>query len=270
MFFSIVHTGAHLFNLLNSSLLARTDSWATIILMWTTYAGVTGVVIFLAFFLLYTSAVSEKIRRAKFELFWYIHLIMALIYFPLLILHGYGCFLKDDDGHCLTFQSWKFVMAGMILYFLERFFRFMIYGLSQVPVLKVISHPSRVFEIQFPKGNINPHVGQYVLINCPELAVFEWHPFTLTSAPQEDYISVHIRVAGDWSEELAKMLGMTSEYKEKKKEKMEERLESLDDFEEQSLEEVHVHKNLYEPSYHQYTTNKNDPNVLKGKKEGKV
>ena len=41
--------------------------------------------------------------------------------------------------------------------------------------------------------------GQYVFINVPELAKFQWHPFTLTSAPGDDYLSVHVRAAGDWT-----------------------------------------------------------------------
>lgn len=32
--------------------------------------------------------------------------------------------------------------------------------------------------------------------NCPEVSYWQWHPFTLTSAPEEDYISVHIRLSG--------------------------------------------------------------------------
>ena len=34
----------------------------------------------------------------------------------------------------------------------------------------------------------------------------EWHPFTLTSAPEEDLLSVHVRSAGDWTGKLHKML----------------------------------------------------------------
>lgn len=36
--------------------------------------------------------------------------------------------------------------------------------------------------------------GQYLFLNCPYIAKYEWHPFTITSAPEEDYVSVHIRV----------------------------------------------------------------------------
>ena len=39
------------------------------------------------------------------------------------------------------------------------------------------------------------------------MGVFEWHPFTLTSSPYEDFISVHIRVVGDWTTKFAERLG---------------------------------------------------------------
>jgi len=39
------------------------------------------------------------------------------------------------------------------------------------------------------------------------VSYFQWHPFTLTSAPEEDYISVHIRVVGDFTRALAKAVG---------------------------------------------------------------
>jgi predicted ferric reductase len=46
--------------------------------------------------------------------------------------------------------------------------------------------------------------GQYIFIQCPSVSPLEWHPFTLTSAPQEDFFSVHIRASGDWTEALLK------------------------------------------------------------------
>lgn len=41
--------------------------------------------------------------------------------------------------------------------------------------------------------------GQYVFLCFPELAWMEWHPFTLTSAPNDEYISLQIRAVGDWT-----------------------------------------------------------------------
>lgn len=45
-------------------------------------------------------------------------------------------------------------------------------------------------------------VGQYIFVNCPSISFLEWHPFTLTSAPEEEFFSVHIRAAGDWTRNL--------------------------------------------------------------------
>ncbi|KAF9360013.1 hypothetical protein BGX26_010764 [Mortierella sp. AD094] len=39
------------------------------------------------------------------------------------------------------------------------------------------------------------------------ISAFEWHPFTITSAPEEDYVSVHIRIVGDWTTAFARRLG---------------------------------------------------------------
>lgn len=50
-------------------------------------------------------------------------------------------------------------------------------------------------------------VGQYVFIQCPSVSRLEWHPFTLTSAPEEDYFSAHIRIVGDWTQALFESCG---------------------------------------------------------------
>ncbi len=40
----------------------------------------------------------------------------------------------------------------------------------------------------------------------PSVASTEWHPFTITSAPGDPFISVHIRVVGDWTGALWKTM----------------------------------------------------------------
>ena len=74
-------------------------------------------------------------------------------------------------------------------------------------ISKVIQHPSKVIEVQIKKERCKTRAGQYIFLCCPEVSYFQWHPFTLTSAPEEDYISVHIRVVGDFTSAFAKALG---------------------------------------------------------------
>jgi predicted ferric reductase len=42
---------------------------------------------------------------------------------------------------------------------------------------------------------------------CPEVSIWQYHPFTLTSAPEEDYISIHMRMVGDFTRSVGKALG---------------------------------------------------------------
>ncbi|CAG0920188.1 unnamed protein product, partial [Notodromas monacha] len=45
--------------------------------------------------------------------------------------------------------------------------------------------------------------GDYVFVNIPAIAKYEWHPFTISSAPElEDYIWLHIRGVGQWTNRL--------------------------------------------------------------------
>ncbi|XP_018085151.1 NADPH oxidase 1-like [Xenopus laevis] len=212
------------------------------IVAFTTIAGLTGVVITLALIIMITSS-TEFIRRCYFEVFWYTHHLFV-IFFIGLVFHGAGRIVRgqtlnsmennnydkchtnfqqwptgkssdDDDDHnddkCAipVFQgsepqTWKWVLAPMILYIFERILRF--YRSRQtVVVTKVVSHPSKVLEIQIQKRGFKMEVGQYIFINCPTVSALEWHPFTLTSAPEEDFFSVHIRSAGDWTDNIIKV-----------------------------------------------------------------
>ena len=44
--------------------------------------------------------------------------------------------------------------------------------------------------------------GQYTFVCVPAVAIHEWHPFTISSAPGNSVVSVHIRVVGDWTTAL--------------------------------------------------------------------
>lgn len=78
------------------------------------------------------------------------------------------------------------------------------FGINAVIHLRfqIVMRPSKVLELQLVKSGFKMEVGQYVFLNCPAISQLEWHPFTMTSAPEEDFFSVHIRSAGDWTDKL--------------------------------------------------------------------
>ena len=53
--------------------------------------------------------------------------------------------------------------------------------------------------------------GMYIFVKCPNISSFEWHPFSITSAPDDDYLSVHIRTLGDWTKEMRNIFAKVCE-----------------------------------------------------------
>ncbi|NXM69187.1 NOX5 oxidase, partial [Serilophus lunatus] len=45
--------------------------------------------------------------------------------------------------------------------------------------------------------------GDYVYLNVPAIATYEWHPFSISSAPEQpDTLWLHIRSLGQWTTRL--------------------------------------------------------------------
>jgi len=235
LLFTIIHVNAHYINFFtleenskkiaalsdaSTSTTASTSSKITIIealhLHYRSWAGLTGHIMLLIMFLLYTTS-KKEIRIAHFETFYITHHLSFLFYGALLV-HGVGCFVVTNTGHCKGYQVWHFSMFGCIMYVIERLLRW-IQSQSKTNLTKIIFHPGNTMELRFqiykelrlksdPTKSIQElrrdyKPGQYVFIQIPEISKIQWHPFTLTSSPNENFWSVHIRVAGDWTKELA-------------------------------------------------------------------
>ncbi|KAJ7653160.1 NADPH oxidase [Mycena polygramma] len=154
----------------------------------------------------------EKRRGAKgggFERFWYTHHLF-IPFFVLWQLHGMFCMIQPDRPPYCSSNTigvfWRYWIVGGVVWIFERILR-EVRSRHITYISKVIQHPSDVMELQIKKEKTTPRAGQYIFINCPEISYFQWHPFTLTSAPEEDYISVHIRVVGDFTQALSRAVG---------------------------------------------------------------
>ena len=55
-------------------------------------------------------------------------------------------------------------------------------------------------------ANFEYKSGMWVRIACDALGLHEYHPFTLTSSPHEDFLSLHIRGVGPWTMNLRNVI----------------------------------------------------------------
>ncbi|KAF6162143.1 hypothetical protein GIB67_008272 [Kingdonia uniflora] len=138
-------------------------------------------------------------RLTGFNAFWYSHHLFIFVY-VLLVIHGLFLYLVHK-WYLKT--TWMYLAVPVLLYAFERIVRFFRSGFHSVRLLKVAIYPGNVFTLQMSKPpNFKYKSGQYMFVQCPAVSPFEWHPFSITSAPGDDFLSIHIRQLGDWTQEL--------------------------------------------------------------------
>ncbi|CEG39457.1 ferric reductase [Plasmopara halstedii] len=150
-------------------------------------------------------AAIPKFRQGNFNVFWYSHMLFG----PFLIvlsLHGTASWLARSS-------SYIWILPPFLIYLLERRYRY----------AKVFAAPVRIMEAMELDGVVALFMekprrfvyrpGMYMFVNCPVVSTHEWHPFTISSAPGDNYISVHIRACGDWTKALRKVISDCHERK---------------------------------------------------------
>jgi len=131
----------------------------------------------------------DRVRAAgHFELFhrvhagWWLWLLVALFHGPVL---------------------WLWLLAPAIAYAAERSLR---RSLRRAPVKLLDARPlaSGVTMLRFERpADFAYDPGDFVYLRVPAVARSEWHPFTLTSAPEQpDALTVHVRSLGNWTRAL--------------------------------------------------------------------
>ena len=173
------------------------------------YFQLTGLTGHLAFFFLFALASSamEAVRRQGFEVFWYTHQIAALGFYGSLLAHGWGQLLEPAI-------FWAWFIGPATLYLIERIIR-IARGSLRTKLVVAVQHPANVMEIRLQRADGKPFrykSGQYCFIRCDQVSLTEWHPFTITSAPNaNDYLSFHIKDSGDWTHKLHALLNASGD-----------------------------------------------------------
>ncbi|KAG8067929.1 hypothetical protein GUJ93_ZPchr0005g14488 [Zizania palustris] len=147
-------------------------------------------------------------KLTGFNAFWYSHHLFIIVYIALVI-HG-ECLYLIHIWYKKT--TWMYLAVPVGLYVGERILRFFRSGSYSVRLLKVAIYPGNVLTLQMSKPpTFRYKSGQYMFVQCPAVSPFEWHPFSITSAPGDDYLSIHVRQLGDWTRELKRVFSAACE-----------------------------------------------------------
>nr|XP_042132996.1 dual oxidase 2 [Peromyscus maniculatus bairdii] len=158
-----------------------------------TVPGMSGVLLLLVLAIMYVFA-SHHFRRHSFRGFWLTHHLYVVLY-ALLIIHGSYALIQLPSFH-IYFLVPAIIYGGDKLVSLSR-------KKVEISVVKAELLPSGVTHLQFQRPQAFEYKsGQWVRIACLGLGTNEYHPFTLTSAPHEDTLSLHIRAVGPWTTRL--------------------------------------------------------------------
>ncbi|CAK9314461.1 unnamed protein product [Citrullus colocynthis] len=188
--------------------------------------GVTGILMFIIMAYSFILAIP-LLRKSKKELqksfhnligfnaFWYTHHLLFLVY-VLMIFHGY---FKSLAWDWLNRTTWMYIAFPILLYARERLDTIFNKRKHEVKVKKAVVYSRNdlvALYLSKPEG-FKYESGSYLYVKCKDISKFEWHPFSITSAPGDDYLSLHIRKAGDWTEELVNRFEKVCEEEEKTK-----------------------------------------------------
>ncbi|KAA8495373.1 Superoxide-generating NADPH oxidase heavy chain subunit B [Porphyridium purpureum] len=153
--------------------------------VWTFGAGfatlqllITGILLFVVF-LLFFATTLERVRRSTigFRIFWLSHVFGIVSAIPLLIIHG------TQRGYPITVY---FLAGPLVLYIIDVIMRRVRHAAREATVVHISAHED---------GE-----DRYADIRIKEISVWEWHAFTIASAPNDrGEATFFIKAAGRWT-----------------------------------------------------------------------
>lgn len=153
-------------------------------------AGLTGVLLFVIMCVIIVFA-HPIVRKKAYKFFWFTHSLYVLLY-ALCLVHGLARLTGPP-------RFWMFFLGPGIVFTLDKVVS-MRTRYIPLDVLETELLPSDVIKIKFYRPpNLKYLSGQWVRVACTAFKDREFHSFTLTSAPHENFLSCHIKAQGEIS-----------------------------------------------------------------------
>ncbi|XP_034031676.1 NADPH oxidase 5 [Thalassophryne amazonica] len=193
--FTLVHSTAHVFNFVRLTHSSQFSLWEYLLttqpgIGWVKgTASVTGVVLQVIICLMVLCSSTFVRRSGHFEIFYWSHLSYVWVWALLIV-------------HCANFWKW-FVVPGVV-FLVEKIVGSAVSRMGGLYIVEVNLLPSKVTHLVIKRPQFfHFKPGDYVYINIPVIAKYEWHPFTISSAPEQpDNLWLHIRSMGQWTNRL--------------------------------------------------------------------
>ncbi|KAG8223936.1 hypothetical protein J437_LFUL003744, partial [Ladona fulva] len=207
LFFSLLHTVGHVVNFyhvstqpiehlrcLTAEVHFPSDYKPTInYWLFQTVTGLTGVFLFVIMIIIFVFA-HPVIRKKAYKFFWMTHSLYVALY-VLSLIHGLARLTGAP-------RFWLFFIGPGIIYALDKVVSLRT-KYMELDIIETELLPSDVLKIKFYRPpNFKYLSGQWVRLNCTALRDQEFHSFTLTSAPHENFLSCHIKAQGPWTWKL--------------------------------------------------------------------
>jgi predicted ferric reductase len=152
-----------------------------------TERALTGISLLAIFALMWVCAWQIIRRTSRFELFYFTHLLYVA-WFALAI------------AHAPSFAGWAApALLGLLVEQVLRARRR--WATAAVVSLDALRSGVTRVTIRPPPGFVH-RAGDYVFLRVPAIARHEWHPFSITSAPESAILTVHVRSLGNWTAAL--------------------------------------------------------------------
>eukprot|EP00731_Ephydatia_muelleri_P031983 Em0023g490a len=140
---------------------------------------------------------TQYARRHTFQAFWLTH-HWYILFYMFMLLHGTGRLVQDP-----IFGN--FLLGPAILYTIDKIIS-VSRNKTEVGVVRAELLPSGVTGVFMKRpASFEYKAGQWMRISSAQLNPDEYHPFTISSAPHEEHLSVHVRAVGPWTHNLREL-----------------------------------------------------------------
>lgn len=182
LFAGVVHSAAHVANYAHKVGVGHA--------LTTSLAAQTGVGLLVLTLVMWTFSLPPIRKSGRFELFYFAHFGYVL-WFALALLHA------------PRFRAW--VVLPVALFVVEWVLRRQRRS-QAAEALELAGLPSGVTRVTVERpAGFKHRAGDYAFLRIPELATHEWHPFTISSAPERDHLTFHVRSQGNWTKALRRL-----------------------------------------------------------------